>query len=155
MCSKLECVCVWSVWGTEKGEWGRKSVGVAPTPPARPRRGVRPLPGARGVLGYRQDWQPLGSALLRSQGHKHRLSQPPATLGVGVGGGHQREQLGQRARNVSSRAKVTGFCSDSYYLLLPMSWATWGKYIHSLSTFPDSCNAVLHYPSEGCREAYL
>lgn len=117
-----------------------------------PRRGVRPLPGGRGVLGYRQDWQPLGSARLRSQGHQQRPDSASSYPGSGVGwGGHQRGQLGQRARNVSSRAKVTGFRSYSYYLLLPMSWATWGKYIHSLSTFPDSCNAVLHSSSEDCR----
>lgn len=85
---------MWSVWGTEKGEWGRKSVGVAPTPPARPPRGVRPLPGARGVLGYRQDWQPLGSAPLPGA----QASPVSASSYPGSGGGGRPPEGATRAK---------------------------------------------------------
>lgn len=106
------CVCVFgvrSVWSTEKGERGRKPVGVTQhcLESSHPGGGMSHQPVGRCSLGWGQEWNSCCSPLRLT---KQPLDSTPKYRDGGKGA-YKSGQHRQKANIVSSRAKVTGFKS--------------------------------------------
>lgn len=114
-----------SVWSTEKGERGRKPVGVTPhcLENSHPGGGMSHQPVGRCSLGWGQEWDSCCSPLRLSS----LLTHSAPTYRDSGKGAYKNGKHRQRANIVSSRAKVTGF--KSWLLLLKIN-------VYFLSSFP-------------------